>query len=59
MKSLQPLVQGDMRPLHDRFHGDGEILAAHLFSTPEYAMAFGGVGMADHAAMRADRAGRP
>lgn len=35
VKALQPLVQGDIAALHDRFRGDTEILAAFFFRRNE------------------------
>src|SRR5262245_52978558 len=59
MEGLQPLVKRNVRPLHYRFHGDGEVLAAALFGASVHARALGLVGVVDSAAMRADRTFRP
>ena len=58
-KACSHLCRAIWLPLHDRFHGDGEILAALFLGAAVHARALGLVGMADHAAMRADRAVRP
>lgn len=48
-------MQRDLAALHDRPHGDSEILAAFLFRATEHAGALGSVGMIYDAAVRADR----
>ena len=55
VEGLQPLVQGDMAALHDRFHGDGEILPAFLFGATVHASTLCRVGMIDDAAVRTNR----
>ena len=59
MEAKQPLVQGNVAPLHDGFHGDGEILAARGFGAPIDALALRRIGVTDHAAMRANRTPGP
>src|SRR5262249_31185371 len=59
VEGLEPFMEGDLAALHDRPHGHGEILATLFLGTAVHARPFGGVGVVDNAAMRANRAIRP
>jgi|SRR5271165_5653274 len=52
VETLKPLMQCDMAPLHNGFHGDSEILATSLLAAPIYAIALSLISVSDNAAMR-------